>query len=71
MYNSINAKKADKMTINEIRTRLNSMNISYAATRCGVGYWALWRIAKGITQKPSHFNIEKITTWLLSDDCPN
>lgn len=66
LYNSIIAKKDNKMTINQIQIQLNGMNISYAAKQSGVGYWALWRIYKGVTQKPSHANIEKISKWLES-----
>jgi hypothetical protein len=52
------------MTIEEIKTKLDDMNLAEVARLTGVDYWILWRVANGRTQKPGYQDMQKIIRFL-------
>ncbi|AIM40820.1 transcriptional regulator [Idiomarinaceae phage Phi1M2-2] len=51
------------LSLNEIRKRLQPMNLSVVAEQTGVSYNAIYRLAKGKTS-PKYETVQKVAQWL-------
>jgi predicted transcriptional regulator len=51
------------LTLDEIKKRLEPMNLKAVAKETGISYNAIYRMAKGDTN-PKYETVQKITKWI-------
>ena len=56
------------LTIEALRARLQSANLSQVARDTGLHYNQVWRIATGVDTNPTYKTMARLTEWAQRDD---